>query len=78
MENLKKYRLLKVWKRYVVQKSWMYITPESYWCLVPAYRNETKPVDYDTAIAYIKMRTWDSKVVWEWDNLKELLEDLSK
>lgn len=70
-----KYRLLKLWNRYVVQKLWQWITPESYWCLVWSYANETKPLDYDTAIAYIKLRTWDMEILWSWNTLDELLLD---
>jgi len=71
-EQSPKYRLLKVWKKFVVQKRWMWITPTSYWSLVPAYSNETDPVDYDTAIAYIKMWTWNMEIYASWNTLDDL------
>lgn len=69
MEEKIKLRIVKLWKdRFMVQKLWMWITPTSYWNLVPARANELKePVDYDTAIAYIEMYKPDEEkeIVYE-------------
>ena len=68
-ENKVKLRIVKLTdNRYIVQKKWMWITPDSYWNLVPARANETEePVDYETAMAYIEIYRpeKDKEVIYE-------------
>lgn len=60
------YRILKIWKKYMVQKKWMRITPTSYWSLVPAWANVFEmPVDLDTAKAWIELKKWNWKVIYQ-------------
>lgn len=68
-EEKTKLRIVELWyNKYMVQKLWNWITPTSYWSLVPARANELKePVDYETAMAYIEMYKpeKEKKVVYE-------------
>lgn len=58
-----KYRLIKVWDKYVIQK-WFIFTKNS-WERVTNYSDITDILDYETAIAKMNILQWHYKVVKE-------------
>ena len=64
-ENKTKYRLIKVWKLYVIQK-WFTFTHNEKW-RITNYSNVTEPVSYDVAIAKIKLLKWSYEIKEEFE-----------
>ena len=56
-----KYRMIKVWNKYIIQK-WFEYCDFKKWTILN-WINETDPIDYETAIAYISYLKWDYNVI---------------
>jgi len=74
------YRITKVSEWYYMpEKLWLWITPDSYWCLVETYANLAKrPCTYNEAIAIIKLDCSPiekREVVYKWNGKDLFIEE---
>jgi len=56
-----KYRMIKVWNKYIIQK-WFEFEHIKKWTIIN-WVNKTDPLNYETAIAYIRYLKWDYQVI---------------
>lgn len=64
-EEKTKYRLVKVWNLYVIQK-WFTFTHYEKW-RITNYSEITEPISYDVAMAKIKLLKWSYEIKEEFE-----------